>query len=415
MILLACGALVACSSGGTVSGGIPLDECPDLDYTTCDTHQAACQTRLLELAACIYGVSAPSRVVPIRVRTEEQLQAELESEPEVGGASNAPDAAALPQLERPLVDLELVRAGELSDNAELAAQTLKRISSLYRNAEQGIVLIDRGTAQDSAEADALLVYELVHALQDARYDLEGWRQKYPSDPDTTLALGTVTDGQATHTQYRAWAALSGTDANYVDWPTTFANQRRQALSSALADESPYLAAQATFPSAFGAVLAQVAWAAEGPSYHVAQFDSPPQTSLEIVSQALARDVPSFDAAPFQAPLASDDYSAVQETVLGAFLLELAAKKLGDDSQDPLAMALAWRGDKLTVYAGPDDQTAWLWQLQLSDEAPAQTLQELAGGGDLTSEAQRDRVFVLGGDDPPQFLLDAGRAFLDAER
>jgi hypothetical protein len=414
--ILSAAALVACSTGGSGAGATaPLDECPDLDYSTCDTLKAACQTKLRELAACIYGVTAPSRV-PVRLLTEQQLLDELESERDAAEAPDPADPAALPHVERALVDLKLLQAGELSKSTEFLAGTVKHLSSVYRGAERGIVLIDRGEPQDSVETDAQLIHELVHVLQDAEYDLDTWRSQYPTNPDAALALDSITEGQATFVQYRAWAAMSGTDANSIDWRSTFIKRRQELLDTALADGSPYFVSKATFPDGFGATLAAAAWQAAGPAYHADQFVTPPLTTLEVVAQNLHRDLPSLDTSAFQTPLVTDGYTAVEETVLGAFLLELAAHQLGDASRDPLALPLAWRGDNLSVYAGPSDESAWLWQIQVDDDTTAQALQELAeNGGGLTAEAQGDRVFLLGGDDPPPFLLDAGRAFLDAER
>jgi hypothetical protein len=413
--ILTAAALVACSNGGSAGAAAPLDECPDLDYSTCDTLKAACQTELLKLAACIYGITPPARV-PVRLLTEEQFLDELESERDADEALDPAEAAALPHVERALVDLKLLQAGELSKTADLLAGTVEYLSSVYRGPERGIVLIDRGEPQDSVETDAQLVHELVHVLQDAEYDLDTWRAQYPTNPDTALALDSITEGQATFVQYRAWAAMSGTDANSIDWRSTFIKRRQELLDTALADGSPFFVSKATFPDGFGATLAAAAWQATGPAYHADQFATPSLTTLEVVAQNLHRNLPSFDAAPFQTPLVTDDYIAVEETVLGAFLLELAAHQLGDGNGDPLALPLAWRGDDLSVYAGPNDESAWLWQIQVDDDTTAQALQELAeNGGGLTAEAQGDRVFLLGGDDPPPFLLDAGRAFLEAER
>src|SRR5512138_2782957 len=94
------GALVACSSQEAVMVPVPLDECPDADYSTCDTRDAACQKRLVELAACIYGVNAPLEVPAVRVLTEQELLDDLGSEP------SDTDAATLPHLERALVELK---------------------------------------------------------------------------------------------------------------------------------------------------------------------------------------------------------------------------------------------------------------------------------------------------------------------
>jgi hypothetical protein len=401
-------ALVACSSQEGVLFPVPLDECPDADYSTCDTRDAACQKRLVELAACIYGVNTPVHV-PVRVLTEQELLDDLGSEP------SDTDAAALPHLERALVDLKLLKPGALTESGGKAADLVTRVSGVYQGVDRGIVLVDRGDALDDAQADALLVRELVHVMQDSKYDLTAWREQYPSNPDTELALRSVTEGQATLVQYRAWAAMSGQDANGIDWTSTFLSLRNELFASARADELPYFASGETFPYGFGSTLANLAWGTDGAAYRDAQFTTPPQTTLEVLAPNAQQDPPRFDEPPFQTPVTSDDYSAVEDTVLGAFLLELSAHRLGDDSADPLPLLLAWRGDRLWTYAGPDDETGWIWQLQVADEATAQALQNLADAGGLTGESKQDRLFLLGGDDPPAFLLDAGRAFLDAER
>lgn len=407
-----CGAIVACSGGrGGSTSPFPLDECPDETYDACDVLKASCQAQLLSLSACIYGVSAMPHV-PVRVLSEDQLLDELQSDAEPADASTA---AALPHIERALVDLRLLQSGDLTDHGGDLGETARRVSGLYRDAEHGITLVDRGLPQDSVDDDVLLIHELTHALQDETYHLETWREKYPSFPDTSLALRSVTEGEATHVQYRAWAAMSGRDPNFIDWPTTFVNLRLDLMNKALADDSPYFAADVTFPYGFGAVLANRAWGEEGPSYHVSQFAEPPQTTLEVIAKALRKDVPAFDPPPFETPTASDDYSAVHETVLGALLFELAAHKLGDTAKDPLQLPLSWRGDRLFVYAGPDDQSAWIWQLQLASAETAQQLTDLTKTNDIAGETNDTRLFLYGGDAPPQFLIDAGETFLDAAR
>lgn len=403
--------LVACSGSAGVLLPIPLDECPDQDYSRCDTRDAACQQRLLELTACIYGVTPPDDV-PVRVLTEQETLEELEAD--ASDTSDA-DAEALPHLEQALVALRLLSEGSLTKNGGATSDRAKRVSGLYLDAERGVVLVDRGDALDSTEADASLIHELVHALQDAEFGLDDWRRQYPSDPDTELALGSVTEGQATLVQYRAWAAMSGDDAKSIDWESTFLRLRNQLFASARADESPYLASRETFPSGFGATLANLAWATDGAKYVTAQVASPPLTTLEILAQNVQQDLPRFDAPPFQEPAVSDDYRALQDMTLGAFLLALSAHQLGDDSADPVPLLLAWRGDRLSTYAGPNDETGWLWQVEVADAATAQALQALADASGITAEAKQNRLFLLGGDDPPAFVRDAGQAFLDADR
>lgn len=406
-----CGSIVACSSGSSSITPFTLDECPDERYDACDVLKASCQAQLLSLTACIYGVSAMPHV-PIRVLSEDDLLKQLRADAE---PADPAAEAAVPHLQRALVDLRLLQPDDLTEHGGVLGDIARRVNGLYEDAEHGITLVDRGLPQDGVDQDAQLIHELTHALQDQAYDLTTWRKAYPSFTDTSLALRSVTEGEATFVQYRAWAAMSGTDPNFVDWPATFVNLRLRLMTAALADDSPYFAMDATFPYGFGAVLANQAWSDEGPSYHASQFAEPPQTTLEVIAKALHKDVPELATPPFETPAATDDYSAVDDTVLGALLFEAVAHKLGDDAKDPLQLPLGWRGDRLFIYAGPDDETAWIWQLQLDSADTAQQLTDLAKKKDLSVEISDDRVFLYGGDHPPQFLIDAGQTFLDAAR
>ena len=398
----------ACSTYEGASDVTPLDECPDLDYSTCDTRKVACQAQLLELASCIYGVTPRPRV-PVRLLTEAQLADELSSDAIGFGAG---DDASLPHVERALVDLKLLLPGDLTETGA-AMNLARRMDGIYLDAPRGIVLVDRGVAPDSAEQDALLVREWTHALQDAAYDVPVWRERFGSGLDTELALRAVTDGQATHVQYRAWAAISGSDVNLIDWYGTFAKLRRSSVERALADDSPYFASRARFPSGFGAALASLRWQQEGRLYHATQFDEPPQTSLAVLAQSLEREV-SDAAPPFREPTATDQSRLVTQSELGAFVLELFAARIGDDLADPFALQFSWGGDELWIFAGENDETDWLWEIQVEDDAAAERIASLAQGAHYQVESNRNRVFLVRSDAAPAFLLDAGRAFLTAD-
>jgi len=387
---------------------VSLEECPDLDFTPCDRQTTACQERMLAIAACVYPVDAKSPSVRVHVMTEEELASTL------GAELDETDAATLPHLERALGDLALVKPGDLTAHGGETAGIAARIGGIYRSKKLGIALVDRD-ADTEAEKDAELIREYVLALEDAQYDLAAWQEQHPSTIDARLALRSVTEGQATFVQYRVLSAFEGYDAHDIDWITPFENLRSQRPTAVLGDDSPYLAATAGFPDALGAVLANAAWQSDGSSFHSSVFKTPPETTLEVVTQNLGRDVPTVTPPPFQVATATEDHALVEDTALGSFLFAFSAHQLGDDSSDAFARAPDWRGDELWIYAGPDDSTAWLWELQLVDDAAAESFRKLARHAHLTTAAAQDRVFVIGGDDPPSFLNDAGQAFLQAER
>jgi hypothetical protein len=406
--------LVACSGDDhpALIGGaraVALPECPGLDYSTCDARDARCQKRLLSIAGCVYGVdSTPS--VPVRIVTEAQLIDELTSAPSDDGSDDADD---LRHIERAFVDLGLMQPGDLTADGGSTTQIIGSVDGVYQDAERGIALVDRGVPKNTVEEDAVLVHEMVHAIQDAEYGLADWRAQYPSDVDTALALRTVTEGQATYAQFRVILAMSGRDVDRVDWNGTLNDFRQELLDSALEDPSPYLASITTFPYAVGTWLARQGWDERGLLYHQAQFAEPPLSTLQVLNLNYGRSPDAPEPIELVTPTPDADSMAVDETVLGAFMLRLSSHQLGAALEDASALAFSWRGDKLWIYADPDAQTAWLWELELDDETQTSALAALAEGGGLVTKSSATRLFIAGGDHPPAFLLDAGEAFLAA--
>jgi hypothetical protein len=398
--------LVACSGDdhpGPVGVESALPECPQLDHAPCDTLDARCQKRLLALAGCVYGVATTPRV-PVRVVTEQQLIDDLNASREEPGAD---DTAELTHIERTFVDLRLLQAGELTEGGGSVAQIVANIDGVYQDAERGIALVDRGTARDDAEANALLLHEFVHALQDAEQGLNAWSGRYPPSVDSSLALRTVTEGQATYAQFRVLRAMTGRDVARVDWDRMLGSFRDQLVGDAFADPSPYFASITTFPYAYGAASAYEAW-----PDHAAQFADPPLTTLEVLSHDAGVHFLAPAALELEAPAPDSDFRFVDGDSLGAFQLALSAHQLGLEVDAALVLALAWRGDALWIYAGPNEQSVWMWMLELGDAQNARELAELADASDeIEATASGTRVLLLGGDERPPFVTDAGAAFL----
>jgi hypothetical protein len=398
--------LVACSGDdhpGPVAVERALPECPWLDDATCDTRDEACQKRLLALAGCVYGV-ATTPDVPVRVVSEQQLIDELSTVPDDEPSADEP--ADLTHIERTFVDLRLMQTGDLTEGGGSIGQIVPNIDGVYQDAERGIALVDRGAARNDAESDALLLHEFVHAIQDAEQDLAAWRERFPTSTDSTLSLRSVTEGQATYAQFRVLLAMSGRDVSRIDWDRTLTSVRDQLVSDAFDDPSPYFASVTTFPYAYGAASAYEAW-----SDHAAQFEAPPLTTVEVLSHdaGVAFEPPA--ALDLIAPMPDGDFRFVDADSLGAFQLALSAHQLGIDTDSALDLALAWRGDALWIYAGPTEQTVWVWMLQLDDAQHARALAELAQSSKIEATASGTRVLLRGGDDEPDFVADAGAAFL----
>jgi hypothetical protein len=412
--ILAVGLAVAgCSEADPRPGalGYPLPECPELDVDPCDTRAPECRQRLLELAACVYGVdSAPD--VPIRVVTEAQLIDELEAAD--GEQDDADDAAELEHLERALVDLQLLVPGALTEGHGRIEDLVDRVDGVYRDAEHGIALVDRGMPKNDAESNAVLVHELVHAIQDALYDLKAWQARYDDEPDTLLALRSVSEGQATYAQFRVVFAMLGYDLSRFDLAGPIDDFRSRLMRSAHADPSPYTASVTTFPYAAGVSPAARGWRASGPHFSAARFEAPPLTTWRALSDSYALALPEPEPIQLTAPGPDPDFVAVGSSALGAFMLELFLGSHGFDAETARSLALDWRADRLWVYAGPEQRTGFLWQVELQTTDWGRSLDDarpLPAG--VVREHRGRRLFVAGSATPPEFLLTAGRRFVDA--
>jgi hypothetical protein len=383
------------------AGPVPLRECPEHDYTTCDTRQPECQQRLLSLAACIFG-STEMPDVPIRVLSEDELRAELEQDQSETPPEELAQTAA---IESVLHDLGLVTEGALSSDASID-QLIENFDGLYRDPERGIVLIDRGKPKTSVEYDALLLHELIHALQDAEYDLGSLLDEHAKTTDSALAIRALIEGEASWYQYRVAAAMLGFDSVHYDFKGLFAELREDLVTSAKEAESPYIASFATFPYGFGTSVMYEAWLADRAGFEAPLFASPPATTTEVMNLSLDIDEEPRTLHEFTDPTPEGDFTLLTDDVLGDWMTNLGLVVKGLSSQ-------RWLGDHLWIYQDASGSVAWLWELQL-EHAPstfADALQ-LDLPAHVSVEGRGQRVFVSAGTSRAPFLLDAGRAFLD---
>jgi hypothetical protein len=395
-------SLTACSGDDHgAAGPVPLRECPDHDYGTCDTREPDCQQRLLSLAACVFG-SREMPDVPIRVLTEDELRAELQQEESETPAEELAQNAA---IESVLHDLDLVEQGALSSEATIE-QLVQNFDGLYRDAERGIVLIDRGAPKNDVEYDVLLLHELIHAVQDAQYDLNALFDEHATTTDSALAFRALVEGEASWYQYRVAAAMLGYDSVYYDFRQLFVDLRQDLVAEAKAADSPYIESFGTFPYGFGTKLMYEAWLTDRAGFEAPLFASPPLTTTEIMNLSLGIVEAPRVLHEFTEPTAEGDFALIADDVLGDWMLNLCLVRKGLSS-------VRWLGDHLWIYQATDGRLAWLWQLQL-EHIPstfADALQ-LNLPDHVSVEGRGQRVFLSSGTESAPFLLDAGRAFLD---
>lgn len=411
-------ALLSASAGCSDDEGLiaaPLPECPSHDYRTCDTRDAGCQERLLSLATCIYGADeAPD--VPVHVVSEAEFRRALEeSLAEEEASRTEEDVAATELLESALVDLRLVEEGALSGEASID-NILEQFVGVYESAETGIILIDRREPQDTAEADATLVHEYIHALQDAEHDLETWSEPYLGATDRVLGIRSVIEGEATYYGLRAGYAMLGYTESNTNWEGVFGQMRYDLDARARAHPSPYVAAAATFPYAYGGLLAYRRWLADGQGFAAPLVESPPLSTAGVLRELFPDDFASSEEHELVEPTATGDYALLDHEVIGSWLLRMLLVKFSVDDDDATYLSSTWTGDRLWLYRDPDDRRAWLWQLQLTTDDDARAVADQLEGalpeGAVLEQAHHRLFIASGSDGAPAELVDAGYAFID---
>jgi hypothetical protein len=227
------------------------------------------------------------------------------------------------------------------------------------------------------EADATLAHELVHALQDQRWNL-GERSKYrPGDGDRSEAVSALAEGDATSAMFDVMIARAapGSGKSAIDLPDdVFAEQIRTGMNDGPGASAPHvmrtsLAAPYIYGTLFvHALRRQGGWDAVNRAW-----DDPPTTSEQImhVDKWLARE-PAVRVAPPTFAALGPGWKSVDEDSEG----ELGARIAFEEWMEPRAAAeisAGWGGDR-GVLVTNGDRAAFVWRLRYD---PGKTTDERA--------------------------------------
>jgi hypothetical protein len=347
--------------------------CEAVDHSACDVRGEACQTRLLALAACLRG-DEPGALPPITLMTEQEYADYLN---DLIALDPPPDPN---HYEAALTMLGLVEPGAFSPGT-VVAESVARVWGVYRADKKDILLIDHGADSDAESASNVLVHEFVHVLQDRDVDLAAFQEEHVTSYDSSLATRAVVEGEARLHQTRHWASLLGLNPAEIDWRQRFQGSLELGEAWVLEQPSPYSATRAEFPYAWGARYMHFAWEQGGLMGVLERFASPPKTSRALMASADGIAQPDATPIVFTAPTAPAPWTPAAENVLGAWSVFLAFATV-QEPESARALALAWRGDGLFVYADPTSaapRTAVVWRMDFADDTSASLAAQVAAG------------------------------------
>lgn len=340
----------------------PVPGCEAFDHTPCDVSTTACQSRLLELSACLRG-DEPTALPPIetidKAEYARRWREGLDSEP-------APDPN---HLEAAFVLLELIPPNGFDTEALLTA-SIDFVGGFYDNETQSITLVDGGQGLSRRDWSSLLLHEFIHFLQDREIPFAERRATLDSD-DAWFAARAITEGEATLHQIRYVTSVSGFDPANLPLEAFFASRVLQHEADLVASDAPYVQAPYQFPYDWGGRFLSHAWRRAGLAGVKPHFLAPPRTTHTLLASASAEYVPDFEPTLLSPPEPPAEWTLAFEDNLGALTLFLALGQRFDSAERARALALAWRGDHFSVYAEADGTTtALVWLLDFADATSA---------------------------------------------
>ena len=349
----------------------PVPGCEAIDPSPCDVFYTSCQTRLMELAACLRG--SPSQALPPVSRMTEAEYAQRLTDLIV--AEDPPPN--LNHYEAALVTLGLVVPGAFAPSSMAAAQAAW-VWGVYRHDTDDIVLVDHGRPGDDVQVNGVFVHELVHALQDRDQDLGAWYDGRRDSYDGALAAMSVVEGEARLHQKRFGVSLLGLDPNAVDVAKHLEGAVSLGEKWVREQPSPYLASYSVFPYEFGARRLWPRFMQGGAQAIADLFSAPPTGTRALLDPADDAAVPAWPAPG--APVPPPEWTLTQETTLGAWALYLVLGHF-EVPGDANLIARGWRGDRLWVYGGIGAPavavaTALVWRIAFADEATATLVSQL---------------------------------------
>lgn len=235
-------------------------------------------------------------------------------------------------------------------------------------------LFGKADGFDKDENKTVIAHEMIHALADQHFDLEGLHEESKHDDDRALAVSALIEGEAT---------LAMLGAGMEDWdgsqtialPAEGLDRGLRLMSpfmtimgggKTLRGAPPIIAESMMFPYLRGMVFcAKLAndggWEAVDDAYR-----NPPLSTEQILHPKKFRAEPDYPTLIEMGELdPGDGWKELGRNVLGEFQIGVMLRQ-----HRGAAAAEGWDGDRYAVFEGPDDKLALVWSTTWDDEDEA---------------------------------------------
>ena len=198
------------------------------------------------------------------------------------------------------------------------------------------------------------VHEMVHGIQQQHFDIKAMREALEGNSDAKLALRALIEGDATLGTAR-YAVEYMTPAERVAEPPA-----SPALVRAFRAAPRVIQTQYIFPYQEGDTFVRGLYRSGGWQAVDAAFARPPSSTEQVLhpDKYESAEPPLEVMLPDLLPALGEGWKLLFEDTLGEMMLR-AYLETGFRAVDPAGAAAGWGGDRVAVYAGPEDGTVVL--------------------------------------------------------
>lgn len=288
--------------------------------------------------------------------------------------------------ERELIAFGLMEPG--IDLGDLSLELYSEQIAGYYDPETGEMVVIQDAVDGSAFSPSQQVtyaHEIVHALQDQNFDLDGGvLDREPLTDDQSLAITALIEGDASFSEVQY---LLERPTLLEEFLTEIENQEFD--SEVLDSAPPILRATLLFPYDAGYTFVEAIYNEGGWETVNAAFADPPQSTEQILhpekylagEEPIAVDVPDFTSA------LDGDWQVFDTNTMGEYQIRIIMQQTSMPEEQAVSVGEGWGGDTYIV-AGTDTQDAvhWASVWETSEDA-----QEFAQGFALYESERWDVV------------------------